>query len=61
MTSKTNCWTSSQAWPDWWEPDTTYAFSDGRELEEGEDFPTDSISAKEWKRQHHQVWTARSH
>lgn len=59
MTSKTNCWTSSQAWPDWWEPDTTYAFSDGRELEEGEDFPTDSISAKEWKRQHHQVWDSK--
>ena len=59
MTSKTNCWTSSQAWPDWWEPDTTYAFSDGRELEEGEDFPADSISAKEWKRQHHQVWDSK--
>ena len=34
MTDKTNTWTSS-GWPTWWEPETTYAFSDGRELEEG--------------------------
>ena len=27
-------------WPTWWEPETTYAFSDGRDLEDGEDFPT---------------------
>ena len=58
MTDKTNTWTSS-GWPDWWEPDTTYAFSDGRDLEDGEDFPTDSISAKEWKSEHNQVWDTR--
>ena len=34
MTDKTNTWTSS-GWSTWWEPETTYAFSDGRELEEG--------------------------
>ena len=54
-TDKTNTWTSS-GWPTWWEPETTYAFSDGRDLEEGEAFPTDSISAKEWKSQYHQKW-----
>ena len=58
MTDKTNTWTSS-GWPDWWEPDTTYAFSDGRDLEDGEDFPTDSISAKEWKSEHNQQWDTR--
>ena len=57
-TGKTNTWTTS-SWPTWWEPDTTYAFSDGRELEEGEDFPTDSISARGWKAEHHQVWDTR--
>ena len=57
-TDKTNTWTSS-GWPDWWEPDTTYAFSDGRDLEKGEDFPTDSISAKDWKAQYHQAWDTR--
>ena len=57
-TDKTNTWTSS-GWPTWWEPDTTYAFSDGRDLEKGEDFPNDSISAKDWKTQHHQAWDTR--
>ena len=57
-TGSTNCWTSS-GWPTWWQPETTYAFSDGRELEEGEAFPTDSISAKEWKSQYHQKWDTR--
>ena len=57
-TVKTNSWTTS-GWPGWWEPDTTYAFSDGRDLEKGQDFPTDSISAKEWKSQYHQVWDTR--
>ena len=57
-TSVTNTWTSS-GWPTWWEPETTYAFSDGRDLEKGEDFPNDSISAKEWKTQHHQAWDTR--
>ena len=42
-TAKTNTWTSSH-WPTWFEPATTYAFSDGRELEDGEAFPTDSVS-----------------
>ena len=58
MTGKTNTWTSSH-WPTWWEPETTYAFSDGRELEEGEAFPTDSISAKDWKREYHQEWDSK--
>ena len=44
-TDVTNTWTSS-GWPKWFEPETTYAFSDGRELEEGEAFPAESISAK---------------
>ena len=57
-TSKTNTWTSS-GWPTWWEPETTYAFSDGRDLEKGEDFPTDAISSKDWKAQYHQVWDTR--
>ena len=57
-TSKTNTWTSS-GWPTWWEPETTYAFSDGRDLEDGEDFPADSISAKDWKAQYHQAWDTR--
>ena len=52
-TDKTNTWTSSH-WPTWWQAETTYAFSDGRELEEGEVFPHDSISAKDWKREYHQ-------
>ena len=54
-TDKTNTWTSS-GWPTWWKPDTTYAFSDGRELEDGEEFPSASISAKDWKREYHQDW-----
>ena len=58
MTGKTNTWTSS-GWPTWWEPETTYAFSDGRELEEGESFPPDSISAKDWKREYHQEWDSK--
>ena len=55
MTKKTNTWTSS-GWPTWWKPDTTYAFSDGVDLEEGEEFPDSSISAKAWKREYHQEW-----
>ena len=58
MTDKTNTWTSS-GWPTWWEPETTYAFSGGRELEEGESFPPDSISAKDWKREYHQEWDSK--
>ena len=50
---------NSSGWPTWWEPATTYAFSDGRDLEKGEDFPDDSISAKEWKAQYHQAWDTR--
>ena len=57
-TDKTNTWTSSH-WPKWFEPETTYAFSDGRELEEGEVFPHDSISAKDWKREYHQEWDSK--
>ena len=57
-TDKTNTWTSS-GWPTWWKPETTYAFSDGRELEDGEDFPAASISAKDWKREYHQEWDSK--
>ena len=42
-TVKTNSWTTS-GWPGWWNPVTTYAFSDGRDLAKGEDFPAESIS-----------------
>ena len=55
MTTKTNTWTSS-GWPSWWEPETTYAFSDGVELAEGADFPADAIEAKDWKRENNQKW-----
>ena len=58
MTDKTNTWTSS-GWNAWWEAETTYPFSEGRNLEEGEDFPTDSISAKEWRSEHNQKWDSR--
>ena len=54
-TDKTNTWTSS-GWPIWWSPETTYAFSDAQDLAEGEVFPTDSISAKDWKREYDQAW-----
>ena len=57
-TDKTNTWTSSH-WPAWSKLETTYAFSDGRELEEGEVFPHDSISAKDWKRSYHQEWDSK--
>ena len=54
-TGSTNCWTSS-GWPTWWRPETTYAFSDSRELGEGEAFPDSSISAKDWRREYGQEW-----
>ena len=57
-TAKTNTWTSS-GWPTWFQPPSTYAFSDGRELEDGEAFPADSISAKDWKREYHQQWDSK--
>ena len=54
-TDRTNSWTTS-GWPTWWQAETTYAFSDGRDLEEGEDFPADCVSGKEWKSEHNQKW-----
>ena len=57
-TDKTNTWTSS-GWPTWWRPETTYAFSDPRELEDGEQFPHDSISARDWKLEYHQEWDSK--
>ena len=57
-TGSTNCWTSSH-WPSWWELETTYAFSDGRELEAGEVFPNSSIQAKDWRREYNQQWDYR--
>ena len=54
-TDKTNTWTSS-GWPTWWQAETTYAFSDGRELTDSEAFPDDSISAKDWRRDYGQQW-----
>ena len=58
MTDSTHTWTSS-GWPTWWEPETTYAFSDGRELKDGEDFPPDAISEKDWKRDYGQQWDSK--
>ena len=58
MTDKTNTWTSS-GWPAWWDPETTYAFSDGRELKDGEDFPPDAISEKDWKQEYDQQWDSK--
>ena len=57
-TDKTNTWTSS-GWPTWWQAETTYAFSDGRELDEGEAFPAESISAKDWKQEYRQAWDSK--
>ena len=57
-TGSTNCWTSS-GWPTWWRPETTYAFSDGREMGEGEVFPVSSISAKDWRREYGQEWDSK--
>ena len=54
-TTTTRTWTSS-GWPDWEENPTTYAFSDGRELADGEDFEADSITVAEWKRDNRQSW-----
>ena len=54
-TGSTNCWTSSH-WPSWWELETTYSFSDGRDLEEGEVFPNSSVKAKDWRREYGQEW-----
>ena len=54
-TTTTHCWTASH-WPTWWQPDTTYPFSDDEDLEDGQEFPADYISEKEWKRQYGQEW-----
>ena len=54
-TGKTNTWTSS-GWPLWWSPETAYTFGDAVDLEEGEAFPPDSISERDWKREYHQIW-----
>ena len=58
ITGSTNCWTSS-GWPTWWRPETTYAFSDGREMGEWEAFPISSISAKDWRREYGQEWDSK--
>ena len=57
-TGSTHCWTSSH-WPSWWELETTYSFSDGRDLEEGEVFPNSSVKAKDWRREYGQEWDHR--
>ena len=54
-TTTTHCWTASH-WPTWWQPDTTYAFSDGADLENGKEVPADSISARDWRREYGQEW-----
>ena len=54
-TTTTHCWTASH-WPTWWQPETTYAFSDGVDLEDGQPFPADSISARDWRRDYGQAW-----
>ena len=57
-TTTTHCWSASH-WPTWWQPETTYCFSDGVDLEDGEDFPDSSISAKAWRREYHQEWNGK--
>ena len=57
-TGSTHCWTSSH-WPSWWELETTYSFSDGRDLEEGEVFPNSSVQAKDWRREYGQEWDSK--
>ena len=54
-TNVTRTWTSS-GWASWWEPESTYAFSDGRELGEGETFSDSSVSSKDWRREFGQEW-----
>ena len=39
-----------------WQAETTYAFSDGRELADSEAWPDESISAKDWRRDYGQQW-----
>ena len=54
-TAKTNTWTSS-GWPEWIDLPTTYQFSDGRDLANGEEFAPDAIERKQWRREHRQTW-----
>ena len=57
-TNVTRTWTSS-GWPDWLELPSTYQFSDGRDLEDDEDFAPDAVSALDWKKEFNQVWNRR--
>ena len=57
-TNVTRTWTSS-GWPPWLELPSTYQFSDGRELEEEEEFALDAVSALDWKKEFNQVWNRR--
>ena len=54
-TDKTNTWTSS-GWKTWSEMRSTYAVSEWRELEEGEDFDPDAIWEEDWLKEHGQQW-----
>ena len=55
MTAKTHTWTTS-GWPDWEDNPPTYAFSDGRYLEDHEEFDPGSITTAQWKKDNHQGW-----
>ena len=57
-TTTTHCWTASH-WPTWWTAESTYAFGDPRELGELEQFPDDSISARDWRREYGQEWDSK--
>ena len=54
-TDKTNTWTSGN-WPTWNTKDSTYAFSDGEELQEDEELPKGVITQKQWLKDHGQEW-----
>ena len=54
-TDKTNTWTSGN-WPTWNTKNSTYAFSDGEELQEDEELPKGVITQKQWLKDHGQEW-----
>ena len=58
-TDKTNTWSSS-GWPQWIDLPTTYQFSDGRDLAEGEAFDADAIERREWRKDNRQTWDKRA-
>ena len=55
MTAHTHTWTTS-GWPDWEDNPPTYAFSDGRYLEDNEAYEAGAITTAQWKKDNHQGW-----